>query len=414
MTSARHVRRKGIAYVAAGIALMTLGGVLNHPAWAFLGSIVLVLVVLQSAPPRASSITVMRTMDEAQRHIEGDAIPVQLTIKTSARVTRLLEVLDAVPRPATLVEGSNYQVLGIKRGADQTLAYAAAVPVFGFHAFGPVRLRAEDPFGFFGTDLSLGSETHVPIEPRPSSLDATHVRSVVPQTLMGQYEVQQPGQGFDFFGLRDYNSSDRMRDVNWKATSRVRRLVVNQHVKESRADVLLLIDAREAELVGHPVHCAFRQSGRIAMEVVDELLRRRDAIRIVLYGRQTHDIPKTGSRRQLRNLLDDLMTREPSGVFPLTKVVDEILPTIPPRSSIVLFSSLLDDKGADDAVTKLIGHGNRLLVFSPRPTNARSGQSPEEALLLADRDETVKAIQSFGCIVVSTEPPTEALAEGNA
>lgn len=399
-----RLRPKGLAYLAAGLALAVAGAALDRPVVAVLGALPLVLVALQSSGVRLGSLRAARHQDVPFRAAEGDPVEVRLALEASFASTRVVEVQDRLPGPVAIVQGSNFSVLGLSRRRPGSISYSAQAPVFGIHELGPAQLRIEDPFGFYVAETTTGEAGTARIEPRASSLDATQIRSVVPKVLMGQYEVSQPGSGFDFFGLRDYNRSDRMRDVNWRATARTGKLVVNQHVKESRADVLLLLDARGVERVGHPVHCAWAVSGRIALEVTDELVTRRDAVRIVSYGARIREVRRTTHGRQTKDLVDLLLETEPAGGQGLEDVVDRILPTLGSRSPVILFSSLLLDPSIHDAAVRLLAGGSSLLVFTAQPTLGESVDGPESAALVG-RDRVIESLRGLGATVVTVETP---------
>jgi uncharacterized protein (DUF58 family) len=60
-------------------------------------------------------------------------------------------------------------------------------------------------------------------------------------------EVQrQPGPGADLLGLRPYRPGDPPRQIHWKATARLRELVVRQTGEEQQAGFHLVVDAIRA------------------------------------------------------------------------------------------------------------------------------------------------------------------------
>lgn len=407
MAPAPRIRRKGVAFVATGAMLIVAAAFLNRPSLALVGAVPLFLAAFLSGRVQATSVRVERRFDADQPRVEDDPIQVALSIAADTRSTRLVEVRDRLPDFLAVESGSNYGVFALSRGRPQALAYAATAPRFGLHDLGPIEVRVEDPFGLYGYVDRAGGKVTARVEPRASQLDVAQVRSLVPQAILGQHEVAQPGSGFEFFGLRDYTPADRMRDVNWKATARVGRLVVNQHVRESRADVLLLLDARGTELAGNPVHCPWAQTGRLALQVATELLGRRDSIRVVTYGARLHEERHTGGGRQRDGLVDALLTAAPEGSMPLEAVVDELLPSLAPRAPVVILSSLMEDPSASQAVLRLLAQNSPVLVLTASPMREEAGLGPSEALLLLDRGLMIGDVRGIGATVVSLEPPTD-------
>lgn len=400
-------QRKAVAYAAGGAFLLLVGALYDRPSLCLLGAVPLFLVALQSRGTPLAAVEARRAFDPEVRRFEGDEVPVELEVVSRTRATRLLEVRDELPPVFGLPAGSNYGVVALRRGRTARLTYTVASPRFGLHSLGPVRVRAEDPFGFTVTEAAFGGTATLRVEPRPADLEGAEIRSLLPQAFLGHYEVSQPGSGFDFFGLRDYNRADRMRDVNWRATARIGNLIVNQHVRESKADILLLLDARATELAGDPVYCPWAQSGRVAVQIAEELLRRRDSLRIATYGARLSEVRHTGHGRQFQGLVDILLVTTPNGDLPLSLVVGDLLPTISPKSPVILFSSLLEDASAGGAILDLLARGNPVIVVVPHPKFPAGTLAPHERLLLLDREVLIEEVRGYGAIVVPMDPPAE-------
>ena len=59
----------------------------------------------------------------------------------------------------------------------------------------------------------------------------------------GSYKSIYTGNGFDFENLREYIPGDNIRDIDWKASSRSRNILVKRYVAERKHNVLLVFDA---------------------------------------------------------------------------------------------------------------------------------------------------------------------------
>lgn len=58
----------------------------------------------------------------------------------------------------------------------------------------------------------------------------------------GSYKSIYTGNGFDFENLREYIPGDSIRDIDWKASSRNRNILVKRYVAERKHNVLLVFD----------------------------------------------------------------------------------------------------------------------------------------------------------------------------
>ena len=59
----------------------------------------------------------------------------------------------------------------------------------------------------------------------------------------GSYKSIYSGNGFDFENLREYIPGDNIRDIDWKASSRSRNILVKRYIAERKHNVLLVFDA---------------------------------------------------------------------------------------------------------------------------------------------------------------------------
>ncbi len=58
----------------------------------------------------------------------------------------------------------------------------------------------------------------------------------------GSYKSIYTGNGFDFENLREYIPGDNIRDIDWKASSRSRNILVKRYVAERKHNVLFVLD----------------------------------------------------------------------------------------------------------------------------------------------------------------------------
>ena len=61
----------------------------------------------------------------------------------------------------------------------------------------------------------------------------------------GGQALMQQGQGSDFLKLREYNAGDAIRQIDWKTSSRLRKLMSKAYEDENDQDVVFLLDCGE-------------------------------------------------------------------------------------------------------------------------------------------------------------------------
>ena len=71
--------------------------------------------------------------------------------------------------------------------------------------------------------------------------------------LSGEHDSPFSGEGLEFLEIREYQSGDDVRHLNWQATARTRRPAVNRYAERRRLEVLLVYAAHGGMLAGEPV-----------------------------------------------------------------------------------------------------------------------------------------------------------------
>lgn len=75
-----------------------------------------------------------------------------------------------------------------------------------------------------------------------------HTNRVTSRILDGSYNSVYKGRSMNFDELREYVPGDEIRDIDWKASSRSRKLLVRQYIAEKKHNVMLVFDANKRML----------------------------------------------------------------------------------------------------------------------------------------------------------------------
>lgn len=361
-----QLTRHYAAGLAAAWALVLVALPLGSPALAIMG-VLLGLVVLFGAHEPGRPRLHAEAKSATPTPVEENPVDVNVTIENAGRRAVFGEWRIDLPGPSSVDEGESAGYKYLARGQREELPLKLRFHLFGLQRVGPVHLRLEDPFGFTVLEGAFGSPHPVRVYPRRDPVRDTVFRAKQKRTVQGAYEVSQPGTGFDFFGLRGYVPGDRPRDVNWKASGRIGSIIVNQHQKETDAEVVLLVDVRGVTGVGRRTASPFAQACRSALAVAEAHLMARDAVRLVAYGDGVQEDRHTGATRHLQGVLDLAIDLEPKGRLELGDVVRHIIPSLRSRSPVMIFSPLVDDASVPGAVADLLARSHPVQAIVPVP-----------------------------------------------
>jgi uncharacterized protein (DUF58 family) len=103
-------------------------------------------------------------------------------------------------------------------------------------AFG---IRTRFPFGFFEKTRQVESQVDIVVYPR---VEPTETFYEVLPLLSGEIASHFRGRGHELHSLRQYQSTDNARFVDWKVTARSGRLMVREFAREDERRVMLVLD----------------------------------------------------------------------------------------------------------------------------------------------------------------------------
>jgi uncharacterized protein (DUF58 family) len=215
--------------------------------------------------------------------------------------------------------------------------------------------------------------------PRPGVQQETVVLSRLPNRL-GEHAARVPGEGAEFAGIREYVPGDRQRQINWPASTRRGRLMVNTFAAERSQDIVLLVDATSD--VGEPGTSALDMGLRGAAAAARAYLARRDRVGVITYqwGGARWLAPSLG-RRQVYKIIDTMLQADATWSQGASF---RRLPraALPPGSLVVAFSPLLDQRFVE-ALRDMRERGFPLIVIDV--LNVTPPQRWSDAISATDR-----------------------------
>ncbi|HUI38667.1 MAG TPA: DUF58 domain-containing protein, partial [Thermoplasmata archaeon] len=204
-------------------------------------------------------------------------------------------------RPPPLEEEAAPEVVATDEGFRFRLSWRCPYPLLTSVPL--PRVVASDPLGLAERILGVAG-TPLPIErfpPEAARLGTVQLRRTTP--IPGEVLSRATGRTGEFFSVREAAPGDSRREINWRASARRGRTLVNEFRIERTGDLLLVIDRRpstlgrdhDAELLA--IECA------AAHGIVRGFLSQKARVGLALYG-EFLDVVPLGSGRTHRFRLD--------------------------------------------------------------------------------------------------------------
>ncbi len=193
------------------------------------------------------------------------------------------------------------------------------------------------------------------------------VRHAAEGLLAGLHQSPQHGQSVEFAEHKEYAPGDEVRRIDWKAWGKTDRLYVKRFEHETNLRAWLVVDAsgsmgwRGAEGRLSKLEYASCLAGTLAWLMV----RQQDAVGLVAVDREVRrSVPPRAAATHLTALLDTLAELDPGGGTHLAAAADWLVERAPRRSSVMVFSDLLDpDEQALRALARLRHRKHEVTVF---------------------------------------------------
>lgn len=303
----------------------------------------------------------------------------------------------------------------------QALRYRIRPLARGRHAFGRIALRLESPWGAWLRQAEVSNTEEVCVYPDFAPLARHALRAVDPrQARLGLQQRRRRGQGMEFSQLREYREGDAMRQIDWKATLRVGRMISREYQEERDQRILLLIDcgrrmaARDGGELSH-----FDHALNATLMLAYVALSHGDRVGLMTLGGPERYLPCNHAAGSVNLVLRETFDLQPTlQASDFEGAAQALLRRERKRSLVVLMTNLRDE---DDqnllAATRLLGRHHLVLVASLREAalDAACGAGlPEDAEAAATlaaaidycrrREATLRRLQATGVLCLDVRP----------
>lgn len=290
-----------------------------------------------------------------------------------------VEVHEALAEKLVPHKGLNRVHSSLRPGEKMVLSLEFPNPGRGHHRVGPLTVRVRDSFGLYLVERRLEPEV-LAVMPRPEKVRGTELRPRHVGPWPGTIPARTSGSGSEFYSLRGYTPGDDLKRINWKASARTNRLIVNETEAERVTDVMLVLDTDVAFFESSEKEL-FERSVRAAASMSSLLLRQGNRVGLILQGEERGIVPPAFGKRQERRILYMLATAKQGRALISTSYVITLLARLmlPARAQLVIISPLLEPD-ITGGIRQLVIAGYSVVVLSPLPVEPTMFRSEAERL----------------------------------
>ncbi len=271
--------------------------------------------------------------------------PVTLVVETLRR--QRLDLFDLHPGEWAMRDLPRR--VELRRGESASFEYQLRPDRRGDFQFDGVQLRLHSPWGLWWQSRLGGEVQRVRVFPNFAPLAKFAMFSAEQASrLVGAHVKRRRGEGTDFHQMREYRVGDSLRQIDWKATARARRLISREYQDERNQQLVLMLDTGRRLMARDGALSHFDHVLDAALVVAYLALRQGDGVGLLASGGESRWVPPQRGVGAIDNLLRASYALQPQAVATDFLAAATELSLRQRRRSLVMLVTNLRDEDMDD------------------------------------------------------------------
>lgn len=230
--------------------------------------------------------------------------------------------------------------------SGRRVSYRIVASERGNHVFTGVTLRCQSPLRLWLIEESIDLRDEVRVFPDFARI--SHYTLLATDHRLSQLGIlprRRRGEGMEFQQLRDYRQDDAPRQIDWKASSRVGRLVSREYQDERDQQIIFLLDCSARMRVRDGELSHFDHTLNSLLLLAHVALHQGDAVGLATFGHpEPRVLPPRKSITTVNSLLHAIYDLQPSLLVPDYLLAAEALDRhLRKRALVIVLSNLRDE-----------------------------------------------------------------------
>lgn len=403
-----------VAITAAGIGVSVW--TVAVPVWLAVCAVVGVLLLVDALRVRSLPVPLGR------RVVPG-SLPIGVRHEVSVRLAnpgrRPMRVSVHDHTPAGTEEEGQPQTVTLPGKGWAEIRYRLRPVLRGEIQFGRIELRIHSPLGLWEMNRLTGEAQPTRVYPDFAELTRFAILATDHRlSQIGLLQRRRRGEGLEFHQLREYREGDSPRQIDWKASSRMPRLISREYQDERDQQIVLMLDCGRRMASKDDALSHFDHVVNAALLLAYVSLRQGDAVGVLTMSAQPRWIAPRKSRSTINLILNRVYDLHPTlSPTDYYKAAVDLMLRLRKRALVVMLSNLRDED--DDALTpalRLLQSRHLVLFASLREsilsraltarvdTFERALTHAATAEYLRSRELIFRGMERAGAVCVDVEP----------
>jgi uncharacterized protein (DUF58 family) len=328
-----------------------------------------------------------------------------------------LEAYDLHPPQATVVGLPQSMTLPAHGWSE--MRYRLRPIARGDISFGRIQLRLRSPFGLWQVRRYAGQPETARVYPDFAKLTSFALLAIDHRlSQIGVLQRRRRGQGMDFHQLREYREGDVQRQIDWKASARMQRVISRDYQDERDQQIVLLLDCGRRMSAQDDALSHFDHVVNSALLLAYVGLRQGDAVGLLTMSGPARWLAPRKSRATVNTILNGVYDLQPtisSSDYHLAAL--DLMQRVRKRALVVVLSNLRDEDDDTLAPALQLLRSRHLVLFASLRENIlsralatrvdnfdRAITHAAVADYLHSRSRMFGRLESMGAMCVDVEP----------
>jgi uncharacterized protein (DUF58 family) len=403
-----------ITLCLAGVPVSLAGAL--APLWVGLSLLLLAIAGVDAA------LALRQPVPDAARWVPG-SLPLGVSHDVALRLDNRgpravrVEVHDHYP-PQVLVSHLP-QLITLAPGTWSELHYQLRPHERGEVSFGRIQLRIASPIGLWQVQRLSGRGQTVRIYPDFARLTGFALMAIDHRlSQLGVLQRRRRGEGMDFHQLREYREGDPQRQIDWKASARMHKLISREYQDERDQQIVLLLDCGRRMAARDDALSHFDHVVNSALLLAYVGLRQGDAVGLLTMSGPERWLSPRKSRATVNTILNSVYDLQPtinSSDYHVAAL--DLMQRVRKRALVVVLSNLRDEDDDTLAPALKLLQSRHLVLFASLRENILSRalasrvDTFERAIThaavadyLQSRNRMFNHLEGLGAMCVDVEP----------
>ena len=289
----------------------------------------------------------------------------------------------------------------------------------GKWVFPCVQMRTLSPLQLWWRDEKLPVVSEVKVYPNFAAV-AQYALMATDNHLsnMGVMKKRRRGEGQDFHQLREYREGDSLRQIDWKATARLHKVISREYQDERDQEILFMLDCGHRMMAKDDTLSHFDHTLNAILLLTYVALHQGDAVGLGSFAGVNRWLPARKGQHNVQHMLNTLYDLQPTNAAPDYQQAATELLVRQKKRALIIFMTNLRDEDLDDLLPALhlLRKRHLVLLTSMREQAidralAEPRESLEDAIkqaavqhYLQQRQATVERIRTMGIRCLDTAP----------